>query len=441
MIKPLKHYSIPAKCENDPPKTCPAVENIDLSHLMPKAWEHRYSELTLAESGRLRSEQTGEYTPQGGCTDGTYIYRCLVKHDDENTIIQKIDMFGNIVLEKVNHSYGHANDMTYCSKDKMLYIAHSSSTDIVYKVDPNTLDYVDTINIGKTIWGIDYNATDDLFVLGGVGDAYLSVYTYDFEFMYRIKEDNAFTGSVRQGITSNGNYIFVNLDNAYGTVEGNENGSRIMVYTWNGMFIKSYHLAIKEIEFAALYENSLIIGTYEGRDENNVKSGELYKVAFDLYPAQTVQTGRPTDVSGGLNNLHRLPEGTPVRLWRGVATTSGTVIKFNVPERLKITEDGPFRYLRFRFKGANQQVFDWYPAHNGVPCLREIDITDAQEDTTIRIREMRLTFNENTQTLTLESNFIEQIKQDVSENLITITKDREGTLASLIELNQIWGVV
>lgn len=438
MIKPIKHYAIPPKCQNDT-SGCPMTGVV--GDYIPKAWEPRYSELLLNEGNRLRSEQTGAYTPQGGCSDGTFIYRCLVKEDEEGTWLQKFDLMGNLILEKSSTSFGHANDMTYCSKDNLLYIAHSSSTAIVYKVNPTTLDLVDTINIGRAIWGIDYNATDDLFVLGGVGDAYLSVYTYDFDFMYRIKEDNAFTGGVRQGITCTENYIFVNLDNAYGTVIGNEQGSRIMVYTWNGMFIKSYFLNIKEIEFSAVVGSELIIGTYEGRDADDVKSGELYKVPFDLYPSQTNITGRPTDVSGGLNNLQRLPEGTPVRLWRGSATTSGTVLKFNIPKRLVVDEDGPFRYFKIRFKGANQQVFDWYPTNNGVATLREVDITDAVEDTTIRIRETRLVFDHTTQTFTIDTNFMEQIKQDFSENTITITKDREGTLADLNEVTQVWGII
>lgn len=436
-IKPIKHYAIPPKCENDPPKSCPAVDNIDLTHLMPKSWESRYDELELNEGNRLRNDQTGGYTPQGGCTDGTYIYRAMVENDEQPTRLQKIDMTGAVVMEKTDTSYGHANDMTYCSKDGLLYITHSSSTSIVYKVDPITLTLVDTIDIGRTIWGIDYNATDDLFILGGVGDAYLSVYTYDFNFMYRIKPDNQFTGMVRQGITSNENYIFVSLDNAYGTILGNEQGSRLAVYTWNGLFIKMLHLSISEIEFAALNGNEIIIGTYEGRDADDVKSGMLYKVAYDLYPGQTNITGRPTDVSGGLNNLQRLPEGTPVRLWRGTAN-SGT-ITLKVPSRMAVNENEPFRTLKFYYKGANQCIFEYKPSNAGTVALREIDITEAVEDTTIRIREARLTYTPSTKTYKFDSNQIQEIKHDYSEDKITFAKNPEGV--ANIEISEIWGII
>lgn len=437
IIKPIKHYAIPPKCQNDN-TGCPFTNVV--GGAMPKSWETRYDELELAEGHLLKEEQTGGYTQQGGTTDGTYIYRALVEHDDQPTKLQKLDMTGMLVLEKVNTSYGHANDMTYCEKDGLLYIAHSSSTSIVYKVDPETLELVDTINIGPAIWGIAYNPVDELFVLGLVGSAFLSVYNYNFEFMYRIKMDNAFSGMVRQGLACTENYIFVSLDNAYGTILDNDKGSRIMVYTWNAMFIKSYHLAMNEIEFTAVNGSELIIGTYEGRDETGtIKTCRLYKLPFDLYPEQTIITGRPTDVSGGLNNLQRLPEGTMVRLFNGTAKT-GT-IKLNVPARLHVDEDGPFRYLKIRFKGANQRVVDYFLLNAGTLCLSETDITAAVEDTTIRIREARLTFNVTTQSFTFEDNFIEEVKYDKSEDKIIVTKTKEEGANAFIEIGDIWGVV
>lgn len=430
LINKLKHYAI-APCKTR--AGCPFESDL----YMPKSWEHRYTELELGMGLAIRDETTGTYTQQGGTTDGTFIYRALVQDDTLPTKIQKLDLNGVLVIERELDVLGHANDMTYCSKDGYLYVAHSSSTSVVYKLSTSNLAVVDTINVGASIWGIEYNATDDIFLLGNVGSAYISVYTYDFSFMYRIKPANPFSGMVRQGIACDDNYIYVALDNAYGTVLGNEYGSRIMVYTYNGMFIKSIFLNIKEIEFIAVTGRTYIIGTYEGRETNDIKRCRIYKAEFDLYPEQTVITGRPTDVSGGLNNLQRLPEGTPVRLWTGSAKEGS--ITLNVPERLAVNEDGPFRYLRFRFKGANQQVFDWYPLNAGTVALRETDITDAVEDTTFRVREMRLTYNHSTKTFTIQSNLVEEIKQDVSEKTITITKNPANIEG--IEISQIWGVV
>lgn len=434
MIKKLNHYAIPKNCNGGSP-SCP-LACIDLASIMPKAWEPRYTEITPDVADLIRDDETGVYTPQGACTDGDYIYRALVADDDQPTKLQKISMFtGEIVKEVLDTSYLHANGM--CFAKGFLYIAHSSSTSIVSKVDPNTLQEVEKFNVAGAIWGIAYNPDADLFIVGNVGAAYLSVYYNDFSFMYRIKPQNAFTGAVRQGIHADGNYIYIALDNAYGAVIENEKGSRVMVYTYNGMFIKSIFIPIAEIEWCFEHNGKLWYGTYEGRDENDIKHGKIYATAFDLYPDQTVITGRPTDVSGGMNNLQRLPEGTPVRLWNGSATSGAIVLQSN-GSGITVDEDGPFRYLRFRYKGANQQVFDWYPTNNGVVTLREVDITAAVEDSTIRIREMRLTFNAAAQTFTIESNHAEEIAHDASAGTIKISKISENQIT---EINQIWGVV
>lgn len=436
MLEKINHYALEHGCG------CAIDSDVPGSSSIPKGWESRYDEITPALSNIFREDVTGAYTPQGATTDGTYLYRALVSEDSEPTWVQKIELStGKVVKESKSTSYGHANDLCYAKG--FLYIAHSSSTNILYKVNPDTLALVETINLPVTIWGIDYCAEYDLFILGSVGSAYFSVYYSDFKFMYRIKPDNPYYGLVRQGIHCDSNYIYVSLDNAYGTVTGNDVGSRIMVYTWNGIFVKSIYIPIKEIEWGFPVGADMYIGTYEGRDPNDIKSGIIYKVPYDLYPGQTVLTGRPTEVSGGINNLQRLPEGTPVRLWEGSISAPATTITLDsAATGLIVDEDGPFRYLRFRFKGANQQVFDWYPTNTGVPCLREVDITDAQEDSTIRVREMRMSFSAANQTFSITSNTAEEIFKDASENTITINKYREITTKfDPIVVTQIWGIV
>ena len=436
MIDYIKHYAVGGCCKK---KTCGNDQTLT------RADEPRYDVLDLTDDNILRYDNTGDYTPQGGCTDGEFLYRALVKADEEPTKLQKINMeTGAIVLEVVDTSYGHANDMTYNAKDDYLYIAHSSSTSTVYKVDKNTLQLVDTLNFGPAIWGIEHEGTNNLYLLGNVGAAYLSVYNNSKgkpEFMYRIKPQNAFTGAVRQGIACDDNYIYVALDNAYGAVIENEKGSRIAVYTWNGMFIKSILVNIAEIEFLAVKDKTFYIGTYEGRDEKNKKSGYIYKVDYDMYPEQTVLTGRPTDVSGGLNNLQRLPEGTMVRLFNSNGLSAGTLTLDTANTQLKVDEDGPFRYFKVRYKGANANVVDWFPVNNGVLTLREFDVTAAVNDSTVRFREMRAIFNAAAQTFTIDSNFVEDLFSDVSEGTLQLIKDNTGTRADLLVIEQIWGVV
>ena len=436
MIEKIKNPYIPAKFDGSTDYNC-CAEEPDVRTGAPIEWFTRYTEVKLPEP--FRDDVTGAYTPQGGCVFGGYIYRAMVKDDDEPAIIQKIRLTDGKIVATNTGIYGHCNDLfvkPYNGRDA-LHVLHSSSTSTVYILDLNSLEMLASTTNGPTRWGQSYNYTDGVDVIGTVGSAYFSVYL-NGSFMYRIKPDNAFSGFVRQGIFCTENYIGISLDNAYGAVDGDSKGSRIMFYTWNGMFIKSVYIPIKEIEWSDYVDGTIYVGTYEGRDEDDVKSGKIYAIPFDLYPDQTVITGRPTDVSGGLDNLQRLPEGTPVKLWQGTQS-EGVIALMTGNTRLQIDEDGPFRYLIFEFDGANAQTFIWYPKNNGVVCLRETDVTAAVSDSTIRHRETRLIFAAGSQTFTIDSCIIEEIKLDASENKITITKNPSGVDCN--KIRAIWGVI
>lgn len=430
-ITPIKNPYIPEEFNGSLDCCCKDEDTV----AVPRSWLTRYTEVKITDDHLLREDTTGAYTPQGGCVYGAYIYRALVKEDTEPAIIQKIRITDGAIVTESTGVYGHCNDMFM--KNDELYVLHSSSTNIVYVLNPNTLEYIRTERTGPTRWGQAYNADDGLDVIGTVGSAYFSVYN-NGSFMYRIKPDNAYSGLVRQGIFCDENYIGVALDNAYGAAIENDKGSRIMFYTWNGMFIKSVYIPISEIEWGDYVDGKLYIGTYDGRDANDVKSGKIYIIPFDLYPEQTVITGRPTDVSGGLNNLQRLPEGTPVKLWEGTQE-SGVIELMTTGTQLVVDEDGPFRYLLFKFDGANAQTFIWFPTNGGTVALRETDVTAAASDSTIRHRETRLVFDEETQTFEIVACVIEEIQLDASENKITITKNPEGIACN--KVRSIWGIV
>lgn len=106
---------------------------------------------------------------------------------------------------------------------------------------------------------------------------------------------------------------------------------------------------------------------------------------------------------------------------------------------LQMDEDGPFRYLKIKFDGANANVVDWYPTNGGTIALREFDVTAAEQDSTIRHRETRLVFDVATQSFNIASCIIEEIKFDASENKISITKNPEGIDCN--KVRSIWGVI
>lgn len=442
MIETIKHYAVKEGCK--PNFTCP-YEEVDLSAYMPKAWEVRYDELKESYGTVLRNDVTGAYTPQGACSDGRYIYRALVQDNTMATKLQKIDMYsGQIILEKENTSYTHANDMTYCSKDGYIYIAHANVTSICSVVDRNTLEEVRRFDIGGDTWGISYNAHDNVFIVGVTGATYLSVYTYDWKFIYRLKLNNNYSTLVKQGIWCNQFYIFTGLDNRYGTVEGNEYGSRIMVYTWTGDFIKSIHLDIDELEWLHVQcdtlngnfasRGTLYVGTYEGRNEDNVKSGRIITYKFDLYPKQTDPAGRTSDTSGGLNRMHRLQEGTHVKLFEG-NTSSGSFTINTLPN----TTYGSFRYLVFFIYGANYKTVTMLRTGTTY-VLREFDISN-DSTKNVHLREIQLELQADERTFKVVYNMTERFKPN-EDGTITVEKEVDTfTNFNALSIREVWGVV
>lgn len=445
MIDNLEHYAIPQNCKPVVPPECPAL-NIDLSGLMPKAWEVRYTELKVSDGAVLRDDVTGAFTPQGACSDGNYIYRALVQDNSASTKLQKIDMYsGEILLEKENTSYTHANDMTYCSKDGYIYIAHANVTSICSRVDPVTLEEVDRFDIGGDTWGISYNAHDNVFIVGVTGSTYLSVYSYDWEFIYRLKMNNNYSTLVKQGLWCNQFYIFAGLDNRYGTINGNEYGSRIMVYTWTGDFIKSIYLDIDELEWLHVQcdtlngnyasRGTLYVGTYEGRDENDIKSGRIITYNFDLYPDQTAPAGRTSDISGGLNRIHRCQEGTHIKLFSG--NVSSGSFKLNL---LPYTLVSSFRYLVFWVYGSNYKTVQMLRTGTTY-AIRENNMSNGADNTDLFEREIQLELKSDNQTFEITHSICQRMKFN-TDGTVSVLKERDtfSTLTGL-SIREVWGII
>lgn len=446
MIEKIKNPYIPEKFNGSLSGCCAKAPIEDNTDYVPRAWLTKYDELPVTEATVINNDQTGEYTPQGGCSDGTYIYRALVKDNALPTRLQKIEISsGRVVMEVENTSFTHANDICYCSKDGYLYILHANVTSICSRVDRNTLQEVNRFDIGGDSWGISYNEHDDVFVVGVTGATYLSVYSYDWTFIFRLKLQNNYSSFVKQSISCSPYYIFIGLDNRYGTVIGNEGGSRIMVYTWTGDFVKSYYIPIKEIEwlhvnFDRLNDNvasrgSIYVGTYEGRDENNIKSGRILLLPFDVYPGQTVPAGRTSDVSGGLNRLHRQQEGTNVKLFSG--NVSSGSFKLNL---LPNTTVDSFRYLVFFVYGSNYKTIQMLRTGTTF-ALRENNMSNNLTNTDLFERELQLELQADNKTFNITHSICQRLKFNTDGTISTLKEvDTFNTLSGL-SIREIWGII
>lgn len=82
---------------------------------------------------------------QGICTDGTYIYSIFERKKSQECRIRKFTFDNKTIMVSKPLRIGHGNDITY--KDGWLYITHSRGSDVIHRVNANTLKCGENIRI------------------------------------------------------------------------------------------------------------------------------------------------------------------------------------------------------------------------------------------------------------------------------------------------------
>ena len=97
---------------------------------------------------------------QGATSDGTYIY-VVFKGDDSHAVIGKFDLEARKLIKKSEvMNLGHANDITYDSKRRKLFVTRRETNDLsIVMIDPNTFSHQTVnINIPKSLKGANVGA-------------------------------------------------------------------------------------------------------------------------------------------------------------------------------------------------------------------------------------------------------------------------------------------
>lgn len=91
-----------------------------------------------------------------------YIYTCYYNYNtsDEKSIIEKMDTSGNIIKTSDPLAMNHSNDM--CTDGEYLYVC-GYNHDKLYKIDPSSLEIVETIQLQYAIQSITYDYDRGLF--------------------------------------------------------------------------------------------------------------------------------------------------------------------------------------------------------------------------------------------------------------------------------------
>ena len=181
---------------------------------------------------------------QGAATDGTYFYNVLKKKvgDVETDIIVKsrVSDFSEVLVSK-EMPLDHANDMTYDSLRNRLVIPNMLGK-IITCIDPETLTVISEVDapLPGTPWALAYNATRDCYVIAAGGR--LCITNENFVPKSSFQTVSSSKKQVGQGMDADDMFIYMPLSGS--SEEGGNKYNVIMVYDWDGNFVREIPLNV-----------------------------------------------------------------------------------------------------------------------------------------------------------------------------------------------------
>ena len=182
--------------------------------------------LEIKEHIEYDADMNDYATVQGACTDGRYAYFAV--QQGSTTILKYDTETWELVDSKENMSVlGHANDMTYNPKRNWILVANNGPNyNMLYALDPDTLDVVATVTLKLDVYSVAYNPEKDIYVVGITGGYDFAILNSKFKQIKRYKGKE--TPYTRQGGDCDENYI-------YFSQSGGNNA--VVVYDYAGKYV------------------------------------------------------------------------------------------------------------------------------------------------------------------------------------------------------------
>lgn len=157
----------------------------------------------------LHTPKQGQYSiSQGAASDGTFVYIALRNSDDSGAVIVKHRLDdGSFVAKSPVLKLGHANDMTFNTEKNLLVVAHGQTEGkIITLVNPETLEFIEDVNIEKGSGAITYNPATGSYAISQGGK---SLHMLDKDLGYVTSyERTKLSGYTAQGMGSDESYIY-----------------------------------------------------------------------------------------------------------------------------------------------------------------------------------------------------------------------------------------
>lgn len=213
-------------------------------------------------------DKIAHYGLQGYTVAKDKLFVVLEGYDDTKSIIKVFDL--NTYKEILSYEYGslgHANDVTYNSKNNKIYVIASSGSDKVFIFNGDTFKYEETIRIGLPVRSITYIEDYDRYAVRLIGTGYL--YKNDFTLVSKfpfILGMNLSSEVGRQGWTYYKGLIY--YANWSWVSQGGTGTNALFIYDLDGNKYTSIYTdeSIGEIEGVDFYNNKMILG-FNGYDD------------------------------------------------------------------------------------------------------------------------------------------------------------------------------
>jgi len=205
----------------------------------------------------IYSPVSGAY-PQGGYTDGKYVWQVFIQKDTASNeaankdIIVKYDLTtGKTVKISKVLDLNHGNDITM-TPDGLLAVVHNNPNRYTVSIiDPDELTLVKKVQLPKMIYCMAYCEAREKYVVGvsgGQNFCYLAstMQKGSNKDLLDKTATNLTTGYTTQGCTCDANFIYFVLYNK----------SVITVYDWDGKFVTLIELDVGKLE----PENISVVG-------------------------------------------------------------------------------------------------------------------------------------------------------------------------------------
>lgn len=215
----------------------------------------------------LHSPKQGQYgISQGAASDGTYVYIAMRNSDDTGAVIVKHRLDdGSFVAVSPVLKLGHANDMTYNTEKNLLVVAHGQKEGkILTLVNPETLEFIEDVNIEKGSGAITYNPSTNSYAISQGGK---SLHILDADLKYVTSyERTKLSGYTAQGMGSDEAYIYFPMSGS---------GQNILdTFDWDGNRICQVILPTPHESESLFYVNGRHFVSF------NYDGGTVYEIFF-----------------------------------------------------------------------------------------------------------------------------------------------------------------